>query len=64
MALEILKNEIRVALLEYHTQIIDLLKKYPNGYRIHEFNGDLKYLSDQIKKELRMWVEDLVRKLF
>ena len=53
MALEIQKNEIRVALHKYHTQIIDLLKKYPNGYRLHEFNSEMKYISDQIKQELR-----------
>ncbi len=47
------KNEIRIALIRYHREIIDLLEKYPNSYRIHEFEGELEELCNEIKKDMR-----------
>jgi len=45
------KNEIRVALLNYHREVIDILEKY--NYKIHEFDGELDYVANNIKQDMR-----------
>ena len=53
MTSNIYKNEIRVALIKYHQDIINLIQKYPEGYTLHEFNTELELLADSIKLEFR-----------
>ena len=53
MTSNIYKNEIRVALIKYHQEIINLLQKYPEGYTLHEFNTELELFADSIKLEFR-----------
>ena len=53
MTSNIFKNEIRVALIKYHQDIINLIQKYPEGYTLHEFNTELELLADSIKLEFR-----------
>jgi len=55
------KNEIRVALLNYHREIIDILEKY--NYKIHEFDGELDYVANNIKQDMRNYPhKDAIRK--
>ena len=42
MTSNIYKNEIRIALITYHQEIINLLEKFPEGYTLHEFNTELE----------------------
>jgi len=53
MALSIFKNEIRIALQKYHRELIDILQKYPNGYRLHEFNKEMELVANAIKLDFR-----------
>ena len=54
MALVVIKkNEVRVALIDYHREVIDLLKKFSNSYRLHEFEGELDAIANEIKKNMR-----------
>ena len=47
------KNEIRVALMHYHQSVIEILQKY--NYRFHEFEGELDYMANQIKQDMRKY---------
>lgn len=53
MAVTIQKNEIRIALLQLHRELIDILKKYPNDYRLHEFNKEMELIANAIKSDFR-----------
>ena len=53
MATNIFKNEIRLALLNYHKEIIDLLQKYPSGYTLHQFNREMEFIANAIKLDFR-----------
>lgn len=47
------KNEVRVALIDYHREVIDILKKFSNSYRLHEFEGELDAIANQIKQDMK-----------
>ena len=49
MTSNIYKNLIRIALITYHQEIINLLEKFPEGYPLHEFNKELLLFTDSIK---------------
>ena len=53
MTTNIFKNEIRLALVNYHKEIIDLLQKYPSGYTIHQFNREMEFIANAIKLDFR-----------
>ena len=53
MTTSIFKNEIRLALINYHKEIIDLLQKYPSGYSIHQFNKEMELIANAIKLDFR-----------
>ena len=53
MTTSIFKNEIRLALINYHKEIIDLLQKFPSGYSIHQFNKEMELIANAIKLDFR-----------
>ena len=53
MTTNIFKNEIRLALLNYHKEIIDLLQKYPSGHTLHQFNREMEFIANAIKLDFR-----------
>ena len=54
MALVIIKkNDIRVAQIQFHREVIDILKKFSNSYRLHEFEGELDEIGNKIKLDMR-----------
>ena len=53
MTTNIFKNEIRLALTNYHKEIIDLLQKYPSEYTLHQFNREMEFIANAIKLDFR-----------
>ena len=53
MTTSIFKNENRLALINYHKEIIDLLQKFPSGYSIHQFNKEMELIANAIKLDFR-----------
>ena len=53
MTTNIFKNEIRLALVNYHKEIIDLLQKYSSGYSLHQFNKEMEFIANAIKLGFR-----------
>ena len=62
MALVVIeKNEIRVALMNLHREVIEILQKY--NYTQHEFEGEIEYIANQIKQDMRKYShKDAIRK--
>ena len=53
MSTHVFKNEIRLALVNYHKEIIDLLQKYPSGHSLHQFNKEMELIANAIKLDFR-----------
>lgn len=66
------KNDVRYAQIEMHLEVIDLLTKYPNNYRHHQFDRELIYISNEIRQkhkdskqfqEIRKSIKETVKKM-
>lgn len=64
MALVLKKNQIRVAVLKFHRAILEILSKYPDGFRLHEFERETELIANEIKQEFRSSKDkDTIRKV-
>ena len=64
MALVLKKNQIRVAVMSFHRAILEILAKYPDGYRLHEFEREIELIANEIKQEFRSSKDkDTIRKV-
>ena len=48
------KNMVRLIVKEFHEQMEDLLKNFPNSYSKHNFAKELDNFANQLKQEHRL----------
>ena len=47
------KNIIRLVVKKFHERVEDTLQNFPNSYSIHEFEGELDAIANEMKQEHR-----------